>query len=64
MYVISMAQKTQTVRIARELVGPLKKLVEELKDEYDMPLFESQTDAVTQAVKDFLKKHMKRSAAK
>jgi len=59
-----MTQHTVTVRMAGELKDPLKKLVEELKDEYGMPLFESQTDAVTQAIKDFLKKHVRKSGAK
>jgi len=57
-----MAQKTQTVRIARELVKPLDNLVEHLKDEYGMPVFTSKTEAVTQAVKEFLKKHAKQEA--
>jgi len=57
-----MAQKTQTVRIARELVKPLEDLVKHLKDDYGMPVFTSKTDAVTQAVKDFLSRYAKKEA--
>ena len=57
-----MTQKTQTVRIAQELIKPLDDLVEHLKDEYGTPVFTSKTEAVTQAVKEFLKKHAKKEA--
>jgi len=57
-----MTQNTVTVRIAGELKGPLKKLIKELKDDYGMPIFRSETDAVTRAVKDLLKKHAKKEA--
>lgn len=55
-----MSQKTiesKTVRINGELIEPLEKLVENAKDEYGIPLFRSKSDAVTQAVKEFLDKH-------
>ena len=48
----------RTVRISGELIPPLEKLVENAKDEYGIPLFRSKTDAVTQAVKEFLDKYM------
>ena len=48
----------KTVRIAGELMGPLKKLVENAKDEFGVPLFRSKADVVTKAVKEFLEKHM------
>jgi len=57
-----MAQKTQTVRIAQELIDPLEDLIKNAKDEYGMPVFTSKTDAVTQAVKEFLNKHRKKGA--
>jgi len=58
-----MTQKTQTVRIARELIEPLENLVKHLKDKYGMPVFTSKTDAATQAVKEFLDKHSKKREA-
>ena len=48
----------KTVRIAGELIKPLEKLVENEKDEFGIQKFRSKADAVTQAVKDFLEKHM------
>jgi len=57
-----MTPRSMTVRIARELVSPLEKLVEELKDDYGMPVFKSKTDAVTQAVKDLLQRYCKERA--
>lgn len=47
-----------TVRIASKLMEPLGKLVENAKDEFGVPLFRSKADAVAQAVKEFLRKHM------
>jgi len=57
-----MTPRTMTVRIARELVAPLEKLVEKLKDKYGMPVFRSKTDAVTRAVKDLLERYVKEVA--
>jgi len=54
-----MLPRTVTVRVARELLEPLDRLVEELKDDYGMPVFRSKTDAVTQAVKDLLEEYSK-----
>jgi len=54
-----MLPRTVTVRVARELLEPLDRLVEELKDEYGMPVFKSKTDAVTRAVKDLLEEYSK-----
>ena len=54
-----MLPRTVTVRVARELLEPLDRLVEELKDEYGMPVFRSKTDAVTRAVKDLLEEYSK-----
>ena len=47
----------KTVRIAGELMEPLEDLIENAKDEYGIPKFRSKSDAVTQAIKDFLDKH-------
>jgi len=57
-----MLPRTVTVRVARELLEPLDRLVEELKDEYGMPIFKSKTDAVTRAVKDLLEEYSKEEA--
>jgi len=57
-----MLPRTVTVRVARELLEPLEKLVEELKDDYGMPVFKSKTDAVTRAVKDLLEEYSKEEA--
>ena len=57
-----MTARTVTVRVARELLEPLDRLVEELKDEYGMPVFKSKTDAVTRAVKDLLQRYCKERA--
>jgi len=46
-----------TVRIAAPLMAPLEDLVKNAKDEFGLPLFRSKTDAVTEAVKEFLKKY-------
>jgi len=54
-----MLPRTVTVRVARELLEPLDRLVEKLKDEYGMPVFRSKTDAVTRAVKDLLEEYSK-----
>jgi len=38
-------------------MAPLEDLVKNAKDEFGLPLFRSKTDAVTEAVKEFLKKY-------
>jgi Arc/MetJ-type ribon-helix-helix transcriptional regulator len=53
-----MSQKWRTVRIRGELVPHLEELVENAKDQYGIPLFDSVSDAVSQAVKELLNKHM------
>ena len=53
-----MSQKTRTVRIRRELIPPLEELVEKAKDQYGIPLFNSVSAAVSQAVKELLDKHV------
>ena len=55
-------ESTKTVRIAAELIPPLEKLVENEKDEFGIQKFRSKTDAVTQAVKEFLQKHSPKEA--
>jgi len=50
-------EKWITVRIAAPLMAPLEDLVKNAKDEFGLPLFRSKTDAVTEAVKEFLKKY-------
>ena len=58
-FLVSMvSQKWITVRIRRELIPPLEELVEKAKDQYGIPLFSSKSAAVSQAVKEFLDKHV------
>jgi Arc/MetJ-type ribon-helix-helix transcriptional regulator len=45
------------VRIPRELIDPLEKLVENTKDEYGIAKFRGVSSAVAEAVKDLLKKY-------
>jgi len=52
-----------TVRIATELVEPLEEVVKQAKDEFGIPLFRSKADAVTKAVKEFLRKYRGRDSA-
>jgi len=50
-------EKWITVRIAAPLMAPLEDLVKNAKDEFGLPLFRSKTDAITEAIKEFLKKY-------
>jgi metal-responsive CopG/Arc/MetJ family transcriptional regulator len=49
--------KWATVRIPVELLEALDRLVKEEKDEFGMPKYRSKSEAVAEAVKQFLKKH-------
>jgi Arc/MetJ-type ribon-helix-helix transcriptional regulator len=51
--------KWATVRIPTELLDAVEKLVKDEKDEFGLPKYHSKSDAVTEAVKQFLKKHNK-----
>jgi metal-responsive CopG/Arc/MetJ family transcriptional regulator len=42
-----------------ELLVAVEKLVKEEKDEFGMPKYRSKSEVVTEAVKQFLKKHNK-----
>ena len=53
-----MSQKWRTVRIRRELIPPLEEFVEKAKDQYGIPLFNSVSAAISQAVKEFLDKYV------
>jgi len=46
-----------TVRIEIEMIPPLEEMIENARDEFGMPLFKNKSDAVTKALKEFLKKH-------
>ena len=46
------------MRIRRELIPPLEEFVEKTKDQYGIPLFNSVSAAISQAVKEFLDKHV------
>jgi len=50
-------EKWATVRIPTELLDALERLVAEKKDEFGLPVFRSKSEAVAEAVKQFLKKH-------
>ncbi|MCW4048031.1 MAG: ribbon-helix-helix domain-containing protein [Candidatus Bathyarchaeota archaeon] len=50
-------EKWATVRIPTELLEALDKFVGEKKDEFGLPLYRSKSEAVAEAVKQFLKKH-------
>jgi len=49
--------KWTTVRIATELIPPLEDLIKNARDEFGTQLFRSKSDAVTEAVKEFLRKY-------
>ncbi|MEM1589634.1 MAG: ribbon-helix-helix domain-containing protein [Candidatus Bathyarchaeia archaeon] len=51
-------EKWATVRIPTELLDALERLVAEEKDEFGLPKYRSKSEAVAEAVKQFLKKHM------
>lgn len=46
-----------TVRIDEEMIPPLEEMIENVQDEFDMPLFKNKSDAITKGLKEFLKKH-------
>lgn len=49
--------KWATVRIPTELLDTLEAFVEQKKDEFGLPKYRSKSEAVAEAVKEFLKKH-------
>ena len=49
-----------TVRIDEEMIPLLEELIENVRDEFDMPLFRNKSDAVTKGLKEFLKKYSKK----
>ena len=61
--VTMMSQKWRTVRIRGELIPPLEELVEKTKDQYGIPLFSSVSEAVSQAVKELLSKHVSKESS-
>lgn len=59
---IMMSQKTDedkwaTVRIPGELLDAVEKFVNREKDEFGLSKYGSKSEAVAEAVKEFLKKH-------
>jgi len=56
--------KWATVRINGEIIAPLEELIKNARDEFNMPLFRNKSDAVTQAVKEFLRKYSEGTQAK
>ena len=52
-------QRTAAVKIDRELIPHLKKLVARVKDRFERQRYANVAEAVTEAVEDFLKKHRK-----
>ena len=57
MMVLQNEERWTTVRIAAALIPPLEELVKNARDEYGIRLFRSKSDAVTKAVREFLRKH-------
>ena len=49
-----------TVRIDEEMIPPLEEMIENVRDEFGMPLFRNKSDAVTKGLKEFLKKYSKK----
>jgi Arc/MetJ-type ribon-helix-helix transcriptional regulator len=49
--------KWATVRIPTELLNAVERLVENLKDDFGLPQYRNKTEAVTEAVKEFLKRN-------
>lgn len=50
--------KWATVRIPTELLNAVENLIPKLKDEFGLPLYRSKSEAVAEAVKEFLKKNI------
>jgi metal-responsive CopG/Arc/MetJ family transcriptional regulator len=64
--VIMLSQKTEeeeekwaTVRIPTQLLEAVEQVVEREKDEFGLPKYSSKSEAIAEAVKQFLKKHSK-----
>ena len=53
--------KWSVVRIPAELLVMIEKIVREEKDQFGMPKYHSRSEVVTEAVKEFLKKHSEES---
>lgn len=47
----------RTVKIRASVIAPLEDLVRNAKDEFGEPLFRSKSEAVIEALKEFLRKH-------
>ncbi len=54
-----MREKTTPVRMDRDLLPPLRKIVSESRDELDLKKYGSISDIVTEAVKQFLRRQKK-----
>jgi len=52
-----MKRRSAVVRMDKELIPPLRRLIAEVKDEYGRRRYRNLTRAVTEAVEEFLKKH-------
>jgi len=50
-------RRTAAVKMDRELIPPMKKLIARVKDGFGRQKYASVSEAVTEAVEDFLKKH-------
>ena len=51
-------KRWSSVRLAAELIPSLELLIEEAKDEFGMPLFRSKSEVVTEALRQYLRKHL------
>ncbi|MEM0313940.1 MAG: ribbon-helix-helix domain-containing protein [Candidatus Bathyarchaeia archaeon] len=52
----SQNDKWGVVRVPISLISQIEKLVENEKDEFGLPKYRSKSDAVTEAIKEFLRK--------
>ena len=55
-------EKTKPVRIDAELLPPVDKAVEGIKDEFGIQKYPSRRALIDAAVKDFLRKHLGRAS--
>jgi len=55
-------EKWATVRIPQELLDAVEDFVERAKDEFGLSKYGSKSEAIAEAVKEFLRKHSKKEA--
>jgi metal-responsive CopG/Arc/MetJ family transcriptional regulator len=65
--VIRMSQKNEeekwaTIRIPQELLAAVDEFVKQTKDDFGLQKYGSKSEAIAEAVKEFLRKHSKKGA--